>query len=163
MEPLNLNDENHKAHVFRLALRNQVYTDDIFFGLYGKVPNHVRRGMNKEQFNKMKCLFESKKWGEGYGGYFTTDSFMLTYEREDDIGIDLLFVLVDKSARNQGLGSNLLNQIKQNIIIAKIDDGMEAWYEKRGFMTPYHPYTALDFLCNPSLHKKMYFIPIDKK
>lgn len=159
MESLNLKDETHKAHVFRLALRNQFYTDDIFFGLYGKVSNRVRRQMSDEEFKRMESHLRSKRWGDGYGGYFTKDSFMLTYQREDEIGVDLLFILVDKSARGHGLGMQLVNTIKHKIIIVKIDDGMEGWYEKQDFTIANHPYSALDRLCNPSSHKKLYFIP----
>ena len=93
------------------------------------------------------------------GGFFTKDSFILTYERKDNIGLDLHFILVDKSARNKGLGTELINKIKNKIVIAQIEDGLQGWYKKQGFHEESHPYILIDKMLNPSSYKKLYFIP----
>ena len=160
MERFDIFNSTHKKHVFELALRNNFYTEDLYACLYGKVLNSKKlEGYPIEAINKLKQKFIETKWDDRYGGFFTKDSFILTYERKDNIGLDLHFILVDKSARNKGLGTELINKIKNKIVIAQIEDGLQGWYKKQGFHEESHPYILIDKMLNPSSYKKLYFIP----
>ena len=156
MELFNVYDEKHKAHILRLAIKNQFYTDDLLCALYGKIPSKVRRQLNPEQLSKLEEHAKKEMWGKGYGGYMTEHSFMLTYTRQDNIGIDLLFLLVDKEERGKGLGTQLLQKLTK-VVVVKVEPGMEAWYKKYGF-TENHIYRKWDEMCNPpSPYQKLYF------
>jgi ribosomal protein S18 acetylase RimI-like enzyme len=161
--PINFNDSNHKNYILKLSKRNNYHYETIGVILNKTMPPHIisilkSSGLTEKEINEKILEYDRMNggsWGENenYKGLFIIKNKKVigyTVFCIDETNTEILFILIDKDYQREGIGSKVLNYVKEilkqsneKIIMACIDKSSRDWYLKNGFISEREYYEKL--------------------